>query len=184
MVRALDKSGNEEDNTNTRSAVADAANPQPATNLVAESHPDGRIELKWTLSASKDAAAYNLYWDNAQVDIDYSKSLVRVNDPNVSWTSDKLRDGVVYRFVVRCQDQAGNEEENTNFVSARADATPPGATLQVSERLLRCAPESSHDGRPVLVVGDPRTLRAVKDSRSPRHQGGTPLDANATGCFA
>jgi len=132
VVRAIDKSGNEEDNTISRSALADATKPQPSTNLLAESHPDGRIQLTWTLSASKDAAAYNIYWDDAQVDIDYSKSLVRVNDPNVSWTSDKLRDGVVYRFVVRCQDQAGNEEENTNFVSARADATPPGLPTNLS----------------------------------------------------
>ncbi|MFC1712932.1 FlgD immunoglobulin-like domain containing protein [Candidatus Poribacteria bacterium] len=131
-VRAIDKSGNEEGNTTVASARADATKPDPATNLVAESRPEGRIQLQWTLSISKDAAAYNIYSDDAQLEIDYSKPLVRMSDPNVSWTSDKLRDGVVYRFVVRCQDEAGNEEENTNFVSARADATPPGIPTGLS----------------------------------------------------
>jgi len=55
-----------------------------------------------------------------------------VSDPGTSWTSGVLRDGVVYRFVVRCQDDAGNEEENINFVSARADATPPGRVTGLS----------------------------------------------------
>ena len=126
VVRAVDKSGNVEDNTNSVPARADATKPEPATNVRAESRPGGRIRITWTLSVSKDAAAYNIYWDNAQVEIDYSKPLVRVSDPGVSWISDELRDGVIYRFAVRCEDQAGNEEENIDFKSAQADATPPG----------------------------------------------------------
>lgn len=125
VVRSVDKSGNEEQNTSFVSAKADATKPDPATNIDIESLPGGRVKLTWTLSLSKDAAVYNIYWDNAQLDINYSSSLARVSDPGIMWTSEKLRDGVVYRFVVRCEDNAGNEEENSDFVSARADATPP-----------------------------------------------------------
>lgn len=126
IVRAVDRSGNEESNTSSVSAIADATKPEPVTNLIAASISGGRIQLKWTLSLSRDAAVYNIYWDNAQANIDYSSPLARVNDPGSTWVSGSLKDGVVYRFVVRCQDHAGNEEGNTNFVSARADNTPPG----------------------------------------------------------
>ena len=125
VVRAEDKSGNEEKNTIYVSAIADSVKPEKVTNLEAISRPGGRIELRWTPSLSKDAFIYNIYWDNAQLNIDYTKQLARVNDPISSWTSEPLRDGVIYRFIVRCQDQAGNEEENIAHVSARADATPP-----------------------------------------------------------
>ena len=124
VVRAVDGSGNEEDNTESVSAGADATKPQPATNLVAESLPGGHISLKWKLSTSSDAAVYNIYWDNGQIDIDYSLSLARVNDPGTSYETNQLKDGI-YRFVIRCQDHAGNEEENTSFIGARADSTPP-----------------------------------------------------------
>jgi len=126
VVRTVDRSENEEGNTAAVSAEADATKPERVTNLVATSQPGGRIQLEWMLSVSRDAHVYNIYWDNAQASINYSSSLARVNDPLDSWTSDGLRDGVVYRFVVRCQDYAGNEEENTDFVSAKADAMPPG----------------------------------------------------------
>ncbi len=124
VVRAVDGSGNEEDNTDLVSAEADATKPQPATGLVAESLPGGHIGLKWKLSTSSDAAVYNIYWDSGQIDIDYSRSLARVNDPGTSYETNQLRDGI-YRFVIRCQDRSGNEEENTNFIGARADSTPP-----------------------------------------------------------
>ncbi len=131
-VRAVDKSGNEENNTITVSVDADSIKPEPATNLTAKSIAGGRIELNWTLSLSKDATVYNIYWDNAQADINFSNALARVNDPGTKWVSDKLRDGVVYRFVVRCQDRSGNEEENFNIVSARADGTPPESVSELS----------------------------------------------------
>ena len=114
------------------SQKVDAAKPQPATNIIAESQPDGYIKIIWTPSVSRNAAIYNIYWDNAQLNIDYSELLVQVSSPGVSWTSGKLQDGVVYRFTVRCQDEAGNEEENTDFVSALADSTPPGPPTGLS----------------------------------------------------
>jgi len=132
VVRAMDKSGNEEKNTNSRSAEADATKPQPVTGLSAKSRPGGRILLEWALSTSGDSAAYNIYSDNAQVSIDYSTPVARINDPGKSWTSEVLRDGLLYRFVVRCQDRAGNEEKSVNFVSARADATPPSGVTQLN----------------------------------------------------
>ncbi|MBD3183861.1 hypothetical protein GF312_16370 [Candidatus Poribacteria bacterium] len=128
-VRAVDESGNEETNTVTVSETADSNPPKSVTELTATSLPNGRIRLDWVLSSSNDAAAYNIYWDNAQVNVDYSKSLARVNDPVKSWTSEELRDGIMYRFVVRCQDYAGNEEQNTTFVSAKADASPPESVV-------------------------------------------------------
>lgn len=131
-VRAVDKSGNEENNTVTVSVIADSIKPEPVTNLTAKSIAGGRIELNWTLSLSKDAYVYNIYWDNAQADINFSNALARVNDPETKWVSDKLRDGVVYRFVVRCQDRSGNEDESFNIVSARADGIPPENVTELS----------------------------------------------------
>ena len=131
-VRAVDKSGNEETNTAFVEVKADSVKPDKPTNITATSVAGGRIELTWKLSLSRDATVYNIYWDNAQASINYSTPLARVNDPETKWVSDKLRDGIVYRFVVRCQDQAGNEEENTDIASARADATPPSVVTRLS----------------------------------------------------
>jgi photosystem II stability/assembly factor-like uncharacterized protein len=131
-VRAIDKSGNEEDNTVVVSVEADSIKPDKPTDVTAANLSGGRIEIVWKLSLSRDATVYNIYWDNAQASIDFSSPLARINDPGTKWTSEKLRDGIVYRFVVRCQDKSGNEEENTNIVSARADATSPSVVTRLS----------------------------------------------------
>lgn len=131
-VRAIDKSGNEEKNTAFVSVEADAVKPESPTGITAKSVADGKIELNWNLSLSRDTSVYNIYWDNAQAYMDYSKPLARVNDPGTKWVSDKLRDGIVYRFIVRSQDKAGNEDENANIVSARADSTPPSIVAVLS----------------------------------------------------
>jgi photosystem II stability/assembly factor-like uncharacterized protein len=131
-VRAIDKSGNEENNTAVVSVEADSIKPEKPTDVTATNLSGGRIEIVWKLSLSRDATVYNIYWDNTQASIDFSSPLARINDPGTKWTSDKLKEGIVYRFVVRCQDKSGNEEENTNIVSARADATPPSVVTRLS----------------------------------------------------
>ncbi|MEK7396272.1 MAG: fibronectin type III domain-containing protein, partial [Candidatus Poribacteria bacterium] len=130
-VRAIDRSGNEETNTVIVIAEADSVKPDRPTEVTATAISGGRIELTWKLSLSRDSTVYNIYWDNSQASIDYSSSIARVNDPGTKWTSDKLKDSIIYRFVVRCQDKAGNEDENTSVVSARADATPPSAVANL-----------------------------------------------------
>ena len=131
-VRAIDRSGNEETNTVIVIVEADSVKPERPTDVKATAISGGRIELTWRLSTSRDATVYNIYWDNSQANIDYSSPIARVNDPGTKWVSDKLRDGIIYRFVVRCQDKAGNEDDNTNVVSARADAGPPSAVTNLT----------------------------------------------------
>ncbi len=131
-VRAIDRSGNEETNTVIVIVEADSVKPERPTDVKATAISGGKIELTWKLSISRDATVYNIYWDNSQANIDYSSPIARVNDPGTRWVSDKLRDGIIYRFVVRCQDKAGNEDDNTNVVSARADATPPSSVTNLT----------------------------------------------------
>ena len=130
-VRAIDRSGNEEANTVIVIAEADSVKPDRPTEVTATAISGGRIELAWKLSMSRDATVYNIYWDNSQASINYSSPIARINDPGTKWTSDKLKDSIIYRFVIRCQDKAGNEDENTSVVSARADATPPSTVANL-----------------------------------------------------
>lgn len=94
--------------------------PEPVADLAAEPIEGAMIKLTWTPSISSDASAYAVYYATAIAFLDYSDPADLVSHPAATWTSPALVSGKTYYFVVRAVNSSGNEETNTNIVSATA----------------------------------------------------------------
>ena len=131
-VRAQDKSGNMEDNTNEAMATADAILPPSPTNLQAVPISGDGIELTWTASSPEtDVFRYNIYRATSSAQ-DYSSPTYTVSVGTTSYRDDAATPGVTYYYVVRAQDTVGNTDNNTNEVWATA-----GFSFTVSEVYIR-----------------------------------------------
>jgi alpha-tubulin suppressor-like RCC1 family protein len=126
--------------------------PISVSNLEATVLPDEKIRLNWDHSNSPDIDRYNVYWDAGTGTMNYTTPLGIVTFPDHTFTTVGLGEGK-YHFVVRSQDQTGNEEKNQNTVAAQIDTTPPLAVDNVS-----VAPIS---GDSVMVSWSPSTSNDV-----------------------
>jgi len=98
------------------------------TDLTATPLVDGSIQLTWTASSSSDISQYNIYRATTSGGEDYTSPTYTVLVGTNSYTDTSTTAEVIYYYVVRAQDSAGNIETNTNEVSATAgipDTTAP-----------------------------------------------------------
>lgn len=105
--------------------------PTEVSGLLARAISGGRIQLLWQATANNDS--FSIFYDNGTGTIDYNNPFEIIEPRFVisnTWfryDTSALINGQTYKFVVRAT-YAGEEETNTNVVSAIADATAP-ATL-------------------------------------------------------
>jgi hypothetical protein len=133
-VRALDPAGNGDENTVVKSAAPGSDAMAPTFAGVTGAAPGGpaAVRLQWA-AATDDvtppgAVVYFVYVSNQLTSVDYSTPIL-ITDPGVtSVTVPHLYDPtLVYTFVVRARDAAGNFDANTTTATSRAgvDTTPP-----------------------------------------------------------
>jgi hypothetical protein len=133
-VRALDPAGNADVNTVVKSAMPGADTMPPTFAGVTGAAPGGAaaVTLKWAAASDDltppDAIVYFVYASNQLTTIDYSTPIA-ITDPGVTGvTIPYLYDPtLVYTFVVRARDAAGNFDANTATATSRAgpDTAPP-----------------------------------------------------------
>lgn len=115
------------------------AAPNPPQNLTAEAVAGGKVRLNWyysTLNQAVNCDGFRIYMDSGSgfdfetptatktPDLPLTKTIA---GGEFDWTSDALTHGQVYKFCVRAFKTGGGETQNTDFVSAKADAQGPAA---------------------------------------------------------
>lgn len=102
--------------------------PTEVSGLSAHAISDGKIQLLWESTQNNDS--YSIYYDNGTGTIDYNNPLeiiepkFVINKTGFRYDTDILIHNQTYQFVIRTT-YAGEEETNTNIVSAIADAAAP-----------------------------------------------------------
>jgi N-acetylneuraminic acid mutarotase len=136
-VRAVDKAGNEEKNTDVIVSVKAVSTtpPSPVTYFIATPLDQTSIQLEWGLSPSSDAAVYHIYFDNATGNIDYTTPIASIPHPNNSCVIVSLTPNTTYRFGIRTVDNFGTEEQNTDIV-ASATTLPIQEELTITAKII------------------------------------------------
>lgn len=102
--------------------------PTEVLGLSAHAISGGKIQLLWESTQNNDS--YSIYYDNGTGTIDYNNPLeiieprFVINNTWFRYNTDILIHNQTYQFVIRTT-YAGEEETNTNIVSAIADAAAP-----------------------------------------------------------
>ena len=125
VVRAVDAAGNEESNTIEHSAMPTTPiDSTPPTfgglNLVVTDNGTGDITLTWNIATDPDdpecnsdpstPITYNIYVSENPT-FDFSQPTATTSQQQYPFLD--LERGVTYYFIVRAEDNAGNEETNT-----------------------------------------------------------------------
>ena len=95
----------------------DKVAPLPPANLTAVAVAEGVIRLTWVSSVSDDVAQYNVYSSLSTV-FDFTSPDFNVSSDVNMFNDTGLLNATRYYYVVRAEDDSGNEENNTNAVSA------------------------------------------------------------------
>ena len=141
VVRAQDKSGTMETNTNEAMATADAVSPPSPSNLQAAPITGDGIQLTWTApSPETDVSQYNIYRATSSGGQDYSSPTFTVSVAITSYTDSAATVGETYYYVVRAQDAVGNTDSNTNEAWATA-----GYSFTVSQVWIRYNGSARYD---------------------------------------
>ncbi|RLG14242.1 MAG: hypothetical protein DRN71_03415, partial [Candidatus Nanohalarchaeota archaeon] len=96
----------------------DEVAPAPPVNLTAVAIAPDVIRLSWVSSLSPDVAKYNIYSALSETELDYSVAIFSVDKDMNMFNDTGLLNNTEYFYVVRAEDEASNEENNTNVVSA------------------------------------------------------------------
>ncbi|MEY4066437.1 MAG: hypothetical protein RIR26_2645 [Pseudomonadota bacterium] len=144
LVTALDRWGNESNNTATiKVATLDETPPSFSGVLTAEQaagSPD--LKLTWPLRSSNDIDKYVVYW--AKIPMDGSQLSVSGNLPTgvqktallegtaTGYTMSNLDKGLTYYFVVHALDVFGNEDKNLTMVSATVRNSYPSLVADIT----------------------------------------------------
>jgi len=128
LIRAVDIHGNEETNSNWVSCTSkDTLPPSPPLNLSARSVPGGAIELTWNPPLemrSGESVTYRIYRSTSA---NMSSPILVASTNRTFFTDLDLVNGREYFYIVHVVDAAGNEENNTLVVSAKATKSGPRA---------------------------------------------------------
>ena len=131
VVRTEDAAGNEEDNTIEHGAMPTTPtdNTPPdfdGLNLVVTDDEDGDITLTWNAATDPDdpecntdpsmPITFNIYVSESPTAFDFSQPTATTSQQLYPFLD--LERGVTYYFIVRAEDNAGNEETNTVTKSA------------------------------------------------------------------
>jgi hypothetical protein len=133
-VRALDPESRTDGNMVVQSAspAADTAPPTFGGVMTASPGAPGTVTLGWSAATDdttpSSALVYFVYLSNQLTDFDYSTPVLITDPGATSATVPDLYDPtLVYSFVVRARDAAGNVDTNTATATSPAgvDTTPP-----------------------------------------------------------
>ena len=112
-----DEIANETDHLDPDDPFVDRVAPLAPVNLTAVAVFEGVIRLSWVSSLSPDVARYNIYSSVNESEFDFVNVTFVGADVNMFNDTGLLND-TEYFYVVRAEDESGNEENNTNVVSA------------------------------------------------------------------
>ncbi len=115
--------------TDASSAITiDATAPPAPSGAGASLNGDSSATLTWAVSTPEtDVANYRVYSNNGSGAVDYSTPITTLSAGTTTYTTPVLTADVLYRFVVRAVDAAGNEDGNTTEATVSTDVTPPDA---------------------------------------------------------
>jgi len=155
-VAAVDPAGNEAPLSNIMSMTPDKEAPEPVSGLAIIANPDLSITLTWSKSSDKDFKQYNVY-RSTSINFDFSIPY-KITSLN-SFSDSELAHNQKYYYIVRAADEAGNEDSNTNTVSATArdltinlEIVSPEKDLKVSQDQLVVAGITDPDAT-ILITG-------------------------------
>lgn len=120
VVRSRDSAGNQEFNIVERSATPTKPidNTPPIFDgliLVVTDNDGGEITLTWNAATDPDdptsSITYNIYVAESPTDFEFSQPTTTTSQQQYSFMN--LERGSTYYFIVRAEDEAGNEETNT-----------------------------------------------------------------------
>jgi len=139
-VAAVDPAGNEAPLSNILSMTPDKEAPNSVSGLAIIANPDLSITLTWSKSDDKDFKQYNVYRSTSSTfDFSLQHKITSLN----SFTDSELAHDQKYYYIVRAADEAGNEDTNTNTVTATArdltlnlEIVSPEKDLKVSQNQL------------------------------------------------
>jgi len=113
--------------------------PNTPLSLQIEQLSGGRLQLRWRYSEIGQEIAptgFHIYMDSGGgFDFDVPDDSVAYDfggNGEFTWTSEALFPGVTFHFCVRSYATAAGESQNTNYVSAVADAGGPPAATNVA----------------------------------------------------
>ena len=125
IIRAVDSTGNEETNENEISKMSlDTEPPGSPVDLMAMAWGTGRIRLQWDSPEGDSPASYLIYRSESPYFNPSSQSYLNQTAGN-SFVDSKLGDSRTYHYIVRSVDIIGNDDDNTNRVSATTPPAPP-----------------------------------------------------------
>ncbi len=152
VVRARDQAGNVDENTAEVSATTLATADDQAPNFAGATSATPRgatnIDISWD-AASDDVTApenitYQIYVSDAASGQDFTNPSQSVTAATTTTVTDLDRD-TSYFVVVRARDEAGNEDQNTQEVSATTGAAI-SFTQDIEPILVtRCTDSACHD---------------------------------------
>jgi len=128
VIRSRDVAGNEEKNVQQASMNSiDATPPGPPRGLKAdetETSKGGRIKLVWLPPGGESPEKYFVYRSNVSQGHNFTSPLAQVS--RTDFLDRTVQDGVMYYYIVRSVDGAGNVETNSDEIGVTSeDLTPP-----------------------------------------------------------
>ncbi len=132
VVRSADRAGNEERNVLQVAATSvDGTPPGPPRALNAKDTEVGKmVTLVWLNPGGEIPVEYRVYRSTTSRGQNFSDPLASVS--KTSFTDRSVQDGIIYYYVVRSVDAAGNEDSNTDEIAVVSrDLTPPGPVVEV-----------------------------------------------------
>jgi len=120
------------------------AAPNAPLSLTAIGLAGGKVKLRWVYSAIGQAVPpteFNVYIDSGSGfdfespddTVDAYPAMSRsAGSDELTWTSEALSHGQLYRFCVRSSNKDAGESQNTNYVSIVADDQGPTAVTNVT----------------------------------------------------
>jgi len=153
LVDGSGNTGNEI--TSGETLLIDRIGPPAPSSLSAMATQDDKIKLTWTAASEEDVNQYNIYrgTDSGHFP-EHIGTVTASGQSSYEWLDSDVVLGTTYYYVVRAQDAAGNESENS-----------PQASATISARLLSFGfqrPPVVQSGRPIKVairVRQPATVR-------------------------
>jgi fibronectin type 3 domain-containing protein len=163
IVRAVDHTENEEENTNYVSVTSqDQEAPNPPVDLTATPAGTGTIHLAWAHPAGERPSDYLIYRSQSPFFRPSNQNFLN-RTPTTSYLDRDLGDAQTYHYIVRSVDWIGNEDLNENRVPATTPPGPPGGLMATSQQT----------GEILLVWSPPATLvnayRVYRSTESMAH---------------
>ena len=160
-LRAIvsDSSGNISDSSESApfiQYIVDRIAPAMPENVSAEGQ-EGRVEIRWTQGPESDLGTYRIYRSDSQ---NGEFALLADNIRSINYYDRTVEDNIVYYYRVGVCDQAGNESELSEVVSAQSS---PDETAPVIHSVYPDSGSTIGQNNNVIsaLVSDNRTLKTV-----------------------